>query len=288
MKFNRRDFLGLAAALGVSAAAEAEITFLKKLKPKFLDKIKPPSLKKLDPKFLHAPGRFTFVAINDIHLADAKSTGLINRAIDQIKADNEVKFVVVLGDITSSGQVEEFRLAKQSLDRLDKPYFCIPGNHDCTPGTADPLANFRAACGEPQWVQKDKGWTLIGLDTSEPGQVDGTVSPERIAWLQKVLEHTSESRPIALFTHHPLNPSTKGDRLKNADEVLGLFKGHALKLVASGHFHGNQAEVKDGALFMTTACCASSRGNHDNTKEKGYARIVFNKDQVDHQFVEVQ
>ncbi len=278
MKCNRRDFLAAAGLSLLTASAGAEIKFLQKLKP---------DLKKLKSKVFSGSGNFTFAAINDLHMLDAKSTSLLNRAVLQIKADESIKFVTVLGDVASDGRLEEFRLAKQCLDKLEKPYFCIPGNHDCTPGTSDPYANFRSVFGNTQWEYSDEGWLVIGLDTSAPGQVDGIVSPERLDWLKEVIRHTAKSRPIALMAHHPFNPSTKGKRVSNADEVLGLFSGMNLKLVAGGHYHGNQAEVKDGILFLTTACCASSRDNHDGTKEKGYRRFTIAKEAIEHQFVPV-
>lgn len=278
MKFSRREFLGTAGLLALASSAQAEWKLLKKLKP---------NLSKLKPKFIGAPGTISFAAINDIHALDAKSVSLLNHAIKEIKADKNLEFVAVLGDISSDGRLEEFRLAKQCLDKLEKPWYAIPGNHDLTPNVADPYANYKRLMGETQWTETAAGWRFIGLDTSVAGEVEGTVSPERIEWLQNILKHTGKDQPIALFTHHPLNPNTKS-RLTNADEVLGLFSGHHLRLVASGHFHGNQTEEKDGTLFITTACCASSRENHDGTKEKGYLRVDIKKDAVEHNFVVVK
>ncbi len=277
MKFSRRDFLGVAGLLALASNAQAEWKFLKKLKP---------DLSKLKPKFIGAPGTISFVAFNDIHIEDAKSASLLNHAVKTLKDDKSIEFVAVLGDISADGQLAQFRLAKQCLDKLEKPWHAIPGNHDLTANTADAYANYKGLMGDTNWTDEQSGWRFIGLDTCVAGQVEGNVSPERIEWLQNTLKHTAKDRPIALFTHHPLNPSSKS-RLKNADEVLALFSGHHLRLVASGHFHGNQAEEKDGVLFITTACLAFSRENHDKTTEKGYLRVDIKKDAVEHSFVVV-
>jgi len=272
MKFSRREFLGAAGLLAMASSAQAEWKLLKKLTPKFLG----------------APGTLSFAAINDIHITDAKSASLLSHAVKGIKADKNIEFVVVLGDVSSEGRLDEFRLAKQCLDKLEKPWHAIPGNHDLTANVADPYANYKRFMGDTQWTKDEAGWQFIGLDTCAAGAVEGTVSPAGIEWLKDALKHTGKDRPIALFTHHPLNPSSKDNRLTNADEVLGLFSGHHLRLVASGHFHGNQAEEKEGVLFITTACCASSRENHDKTTEKGYLRVDIKKDAVEHSFVVVK
>jgi len=90
-----------------------------------------------------------------------------------------------------------------------------------------------------------------------------------------------------LFCHHPLNPHTKAYRIKNADETLGLFADYKLKLIAAGHWHGNQMEQQDAATFTTTACCSSTRGNFDETPEMGYRLFHIQADVVETEFVVV-
>src|SRR5690242_20717872 len=38
--------------------------------------------------------------------------------------------VIVTGDLTGSGQPEEYAAAREALDVLPAPYYVIPGNHD--------------------------------------------------------------------------------------------------------------------------------------------------------------
>jgi predicted phosphodiesterase len=127
----------------------------------------------------------------------------------------------------------------------------------------------------------------MGIDTCNGTASDVTIPPERLEWIEKQLRKLKAERPIALFTHHPFNPNTKAYRVKNADETLALFANHNLKLVASGHYHGNQVEERNGILFITTACCASTRGNFDNTEARGYRIFRLDGDTIAHEFVEV-
>ena len=139
-----------------------------------------------------------------------------------------------------------------------------------------------------QWQDKSGGWVFVGFNSCEGTGSDVTVSPEQVAWLSKRVRKIDRDRPIALFAHHPFNPHTKNYRVKNAEEVLGLFGDHNLKLVATGHWHGNQVETRDGILFTTTACCSSTRGNFDDTTAKGYRLFHFDKKEVQTEFVTVQ
>ncbi len=271
MRLSRRQFIGLIGAAGLSSCAGTK---------RALGKITPDI-------HLGGNGPLCFVALNDLHVLDAKSTGIVNRAVKQINADKDVDFVAVLGDIATDGKIGELKLAKGSLDRLEKPYFCVPGNHDIEARALDPCGSYRGTFGELQWTEGEEGWLFMGIDTCNGTASDVTVPQERMDWIAKQLKHTKKGRPIAVFCHHPFNPNSKAYRVQNADDVLALFAEHNLKLVAAGHYHGNQAEVRDGVLFTTTACCASTRGNFDNTEAKGYRRFRMDKQEIGHEFVEV-
>lgn len=273
MKLTRRHFLGLTAGLGLSGCAATD------------------QIARITP---HIPIPFTddtplaFATINDTHLLDAKSMGIVNRAVADINAHEEVRFTVVLGDVATDGQWQELRLAKSCFDRLEQPYFVVPGNHDVHPGSPDIYANYTKTFGDTQWTEDEEGWLFMGIDTCNGTASDVTVPAERMAWIERRLRRVGEKRPIALFTHHPFNPGTKAYRVKNADEVLGLFAGHDLRLVASGHYHGNQVEERDGVLFTTTACCSTTRDNFDGTKEKGYRVYRLGEDgALTHDFMPV-
>ncbi|MEA3365505.1 MAG: metallophosphoesterase, partial [Candidatus Hydrogenedentes bacterium] len=128
MRFTRRQFLGLSVGLGLASCAK-----VKKVVPDV-------NLSRLKPSF--GGGDFTFAAINDVHVLDAKSVGIVNEAVRRINADDRVQFTVVLGDIATDGRFEELNLAKVAFDRLEKPYFSVPGNHDVYMKAKDIFGNY--------------------------------------------------------------------------------------------------------------------------------------------------
>ncbi len=259
MQMNRRQFFVLTGALGWAGLARAQ-----------------------------SAGAFSFAAVNDLHLTDEASTAALGKAVDAINAREDVAFTAVLGDVSSSALPTELALVKSALDRLRKPYYAVPGNHDRAPkrkGHVEDL--FEKTFGPANWVRDHGDWTLIGIDSCTGTASEVTLSVGRLLWLKQHLEKIPKTRPIALFLHHPLNPHAVAYRIKNAEDVLALFAQHNLKLSASGHFHGNQVEEQNGILYTTTACCTSTRGNHDGTTAKGYRLFHCRDGQVTTEFVEV-
>lgn len=273
MRISRRQFVGLVGLAGLSGCARLGLN-------KVADKVKSIDV------MPGSPGKLTFAVIGDIHVLDARSTGIVNHAMDMMNANADIRFTVMCGDLATDGNLSELNLAKQSLDRCKHPVYAIPGNHDVCMKSKDIYANFRKQYPESDWHHEDESWLFMGIDSTNEAKSDVSIRPDQIEFIQEQLKKTNAKRPIALFSHHPFNPSTKY-RVQNADEVLGLFAGHNLKLVAAGHFHGNQEETKDGVLFTTTACCSTTRDNHDGTKSKGYRLFHIEKETVTTEYVEV-
>jgi predicted phosphodiesterase len=267
LRISRRNFIGMVGASTLGACARGD----KKKKAEKRGK----------------PDGHTFATVGDLHVLDARSTAIVSRCVRMINDDHRVSFTAILGDLATDGKLPELNLARSALDGLVQPYFCVPGNHDVDPTQTDDLANYENALGEARWDEGVMGWVFVGLNTCESTKSDVVVQPEEVAWLEKALRGINQRRPIALLAHHPFNPHSKAYRVKNADDVLGMFSGHNLRMVASGHFHGNQEERQDGILFTTTACCSSTRGNFDGTEAKGYRTFRVNKGEVETEFVEV-
>jgi len=264
MKLTRRNFLGLVGAFGLGGCAGRRRLGLG-----------------------GSPGRLTFAAINDVHVLDTRSTTIVNRAVKGINANPDVAFTVVLGDVATDGKLEELRLARMCFDGLERPWFAVPGNHDVFTRAENIYANYMNAFDGMNWLEQDEGWLFMGFNSCEGDGSDVTVSREQMNWIAKRLKKIRQGRPIALFAHHPFNPTSKAYRVINAEEVLGLFSGHNLKLVATGHYHGNQIEGRDSVLFTTTACCSTTRPNFDGTEEKGYRLFHLDGEDIDTEFVEV-
>ncbi|MCK5862209.1 MAG: metallophosphoesterase [Candidatus Hydrogenedentes bacterium] len=236
----------------------------------------------------NAADSFTFAAINDTHIKDAPSVDILNETVARINKDTRINFSCILGDIATGGTQEELALAQKALKNLDTPIFAVPGNHDVFLDAPDIYANYVTAFGPIHWIHKQNDWAFIGFSSCDGTKSDVTVGKEELTWLQESLKEIAPQQPIALFCHHPLNPNSKAYRIQNADDILALFSGHNLKMVASGHWHGNQLEDQDEISFATTACCSTTRSNFDKTTAKGYRLFHIQGDTVTTEFVVVQ
>jgi len=272
MKVSRRNFLGFSALAGLAGCARIENSKLGKITPEFE---------------FGDDGILKFATIGDLHMLDSRSAGIVGRAVNQINNDDAIDFTVVLGDLTSHGTLPETNLAQQALSRLVKPHYCIPGEHDNNPATENKYEFYQRAFKKALWRENNAGWVLIGLDTCDGTASLTTVPQASLDWLKDQLDHTEKKKPIALFTHHPLGPNTKGERASNAEDVLARFAGYNLKLVASGHYHGNQEEERDGVLFVTTACCSATVDNDDGTNEKGFRVFTMEGESITGEFITV-
>jgi predicted phosphodiesterase len=196
--------------------------------------------------------RFTFAEINDLHVSDVRSTAIVTRAVDLINADKRIQFTVVCGDLARDGIPDELKLSDKALAQLSNSYYTIPGNHDYTDRDTycDVFGITRL-----NFVVDLGSWRFFGIDSREGGKTDATVSTSQIAWLRERLKETPRDKPIGLFSHHPFHINANY-RVVNADVVLNLFSVHNLKIVSSGHFHGNKACKHGTVLFTTTACCS--------------------------------
>lgn len=227
-----------------------------------------------------------FVAINDLHVKDPGSEAIVARAVEAINALEDIAFTVVVGDLGSFGAPEEMALAKVALDKLKAPYWCVPGNHDFAPKIENGYEHYDAAFTRRDWreASAENEWVFLGLNTCNEMKSDVTVPEDRLDELSRQLEVVDPKTPIALFGHHPFNPNTKAYRVRNAEQVIERFNGHNLRLVVSGHYHGNQVETRDNVTFITTACCATTRGNFDGTEERGFRVFEAAGEKTGHDF----
>jgi 3',5'-cyclic AMP phosphodiesterase CpdA len=233
--------------------------------------------------FRLGPRKFAFATLSDVHLKDAKSASIFTRALSGLNADPEVRFVVLLGGLASSGLYRELNMAKVCLQSLKKPFFIVPGDGDLEPGVPDSYGNLKRVFEDYDWTEREGGWTFIGLDSC--GGPDKSLRPDRMDWLKRKVRRIGHGRPIALFSYHPLSPSTGEKRLANAEEVLALFKGHNLRLVASSSVCANKVETVGDTLFVTSAACSTTVSNSDGSADKGYRVFRVSDGQLTSEFM---
>jgi Icc protein len=138
---------------------------------------------------------------------------------------------LVTGDNTDDGSVEGYRRLLRALEPLDAPVLAVAGNHDRPTVMAEVFgASTEAEVG---------AWRIVGVDSSRPAQVHGTVDVAATTARLDALA-AQDRRPTVLAIHHaPSPPSTNPwFQLDGAGDLLDELRLRPqVQLVVSGHLH---------------------------------------------------
>ena len=232
-----------------------------------------------------------FAVISDPHLdikgknrvkMSAVSVECLRETIKDINQEQELAFVLVVGDLLQDGEWENAQVAKSLLDQLFVPYYIICGNHDFKPilkkqrdgfhyMSVEEFVKFFNGHGFDNTNKRyyalriKPGLRLIGLDSclpTEPQKWGGILPKEQLLWLDKQLtDHANELNLI--FIHHSIIRWSSDELpggtkqwfcIDNDVEVKTLLSNHAkaAPLVINGHRHiGLNVKELNGVNYFT-------------------------------------
>lgn len=194
------------------------------------------------------------MAIRLAHLSDIHFGGENVGAVAAAQAylnDQAFDLVVVTGDLTRFGEVEEFRAAAGWLQGVRPPKLVTPGNHDA-PYLAwgqrifTPFARYEAAIGPaPAQTHLDEGFAVRGLNTARGAQArlnwsKGQISPRQVQAAVDWFAAAPQARVRIVACHHPLTEMIGGPmtaRVWNGERAARDFAEAKVDLVLSGHIH---------------------------------------------------
>jgi len=148
------------------------------------------------------------VQISDTHISIEAPQRMIDlencvQAINKLTEPPDL--IIHTGDIAHNGQAQEYHSARQLLDKLDAPYFVMPGNRDLREPLLNEFLDHRYKLPEQGWVQysiEDYSVRLIMVDTVSEHSNKGELCETRLQHLEQML-FADASKPVALFLHHP-------------------------------------------------------------------------------------
>jgi 3',5'-cyclic-AMP phosphodiesterase len=202
---------------------------------------------------------YTIAHISDLHCGDPHfQPSLLERAISEI---NEMapRAVVCTGDLTVFGFKEEYRLAREYLDRIECPsVVVIPGNHD---SRNVGFVHFEDLFGDRNSVLKVDDCTVVAIDSSEPDLDHGQIGRGRYSWIEEQFAPPAEFRIFVM--HHHLLPVPGTGRERNivydAGDVIECLQGAQVDLVLSGHKHVPYAWRLEDMFVVNTGTVSSIR-----------------------------
>lgn len=186
---------------------------------------------------------FKFALITDLHLVQNNQEPLedLLKCINSINSQDDLDFVLVLGDNTGEGDKASLVAAKKTLDGLNKKYYIVSGNHETKWSTSGATA-FTEVFGSERFDFEHKGFRFLGFATGPIiRMMDGHVGADDLAWLDKELAKNPTQKSI-ICTHYPLTPTD----VDNWYEATDILRKYNVKLIVSGHYHSNRQMLYDG------------------------------------------
>lgn len=213
-----------------------------------------------------APVKFKFGVLADSH----KDLASLEKALMQA-AEEGVKFVVMMGDLSDTGTAEELEATKQVLENSGLTYYAMPGDHDLWDSRDkenDAAKNFVQTFKETyKSISYDNVRLILIYNSDNYLGLDGL----QLKWIEDELERVSAVAPELLFVFaptplfHPSSDHVMGKvnpKLSSqAEHLMTTFKRFGVDLVFSAdtHFFSKYSEPKNELDMVTVGAVTSEK-----------------------------
>ncbi|WP_251091671.1 metallophosphoesterase [Streptomyces sp. Caat 7-52] len=194
--------------------------------------------------------------LSDTHIdsgpRSVERTQAVMRYLEDLPYDLDA--VLVTGDITDHGLPSEYERARR-LFSSRHPVLLCPGNHDSRDAFRTHLLAQEGATTPVNQVLRSADVVIAVCDSSVPGKDEGFLSDETLAWLEDVLDRTSDRTPVLIGFHHPPAqlhvPFVDGIRQFGAERLAALADRHRnIAAFLCGHAHTAAATVFAGRPLL--------------------------------------
>ncbi|MBA3728819.1 MAG: metallophosphoesterase [Actinobacteria bacterium] len=229
--------------------------------------------------------------ISDIHCGELTFQPEMMRSTIERVNRMAPDVVVVAGDLTAAGYEWEFEEAAEWLNALESPMVVIPGNHDSRnvgyihfrKHFGDRFSRFRRAFDPARGERlRATGFTVVGVDSSDPDINEGHVGRERYPWIREQFDEPDDVKIFAIHHHLVSIPGTGRERniITDAGDLLALLSRVDIDLVISGHKHVPYFWGLNGILVCNSGTAATKR-------VRGLTPPSWNEIQVDASTIKV-
>ena len=234
--------------------------------------------------FLHA------IVTSDLHYTEDKNVfagvvpgmayaGKITDAMITHVIASAPDVFIMTGDNTNGGSARDVAALVKKLQMIRDagiPVIVTMGNHDLDHMTSkkfvecyEPLMDIverDAASFSYVTIVNDVVFLAMDDSTATKGNY-GFYSDETLAWMFTMLEKYAD-HPIVYLSHHNVlfgqdDPKSKSYRIQNVG-LVDLLKAHRVKLLLTGHLHGQRITESDGMYEIVSAMPLSGRHLYGN------------------------
>jgi 3',5'-cyclic AMP phosphodiesterase CpdA len=206
------------------------------------------------------------VQISDIHVGPQFKKDVFEKAVQEINK-MEPDAVIVTGDLTENGMLNEFERVKEYLKQIkNKNLIVLSGNHDYRNTGYLLFKKFFPS----KTIHEFDDAVIVTLGTARPDRDEGEVGYRQNLWLLRTLSKYTNKTKIMAMHHHLISiPDTGSDKIivLDAGDVLQTALTASVNLVLCGHKH-RPWMWNLGSLTIAYAGTTSSermRGLFENT-----------------------
>ena len=194
----------------------------------------------------------------------------------------KLDLLLVTGDLVHDETKQGYLVLRELVEAMGVPACYLPGNHD------DPeimQSVFSCVPRNGITTSDQDSWTVVLLDSSIRGRVEGEIKPETLSRFADCLTENKHKHVLIALHHHVIDVQSAwidSLNLRNNGELLRLLSDFPnVKLVLNGHIHQELDVQRDSIRFLgSPATCFQFRANQekaqiDNTLV-GFRHIVLN------------
>lgn len=225
--------------------------------------------------------------ISDAHFG-AHDSVIAAELLEELNA-GAYDVVVISGDLTQRGRVEQFQAASMWLDRIAAPILVVPGNHDVP--LYDIYTRFlhprdrylTHICSVLEPTYFDAELAICGLDSTKTFTTKhGRVTVEQAARIAKKLISLGDRWKIVV-AHHPfiVPEHHEDDRIEGADAALPMFEAAGVDLILTGHLHTQSVGGRNDAHSIIAVAAGTCMSDRLRGEPQSYNRLKFDGDCVE-------
>jgi calcineurin-like phosphoesterase family protein len=209
-------------------------------------------------KLNNAADDFQFVIVSD--RTGGHRPGVFSRAVEQINL-LQPEFVMSVGDLIEGNKEDKAKLADEwrefqgFIERLQMPFFYVPGNHDISNKTEKGL--WEEKFGRRYYHFLYRNVLFCMMDTEDPpGAAEGRMSPDQTSYFKKVLDENRSVRWTIVSLHKPIWTAANLEKTGWLD-VEQALAGRPYTVFA-GHIHHYKRFIRNGQRYYQLATTGGS------------------------------
>ncbi len=184
------------------------------------------------------------------------------------------EFVMTVGDLIEGNNPKPEVVDKQwndfdaQVDRLEMPFFYVPGNHDLRPvgGTKILEKKWHERLGKTYYHFRyhDVLFLCVSTEDFPPKQeytwANSYIGKQQVEYFEKVLEENKDVRWTLVFMHEPLFEKAFYKNYNNNgwEGIEAALQGRKYTVLA-GHTHTHNKKIRKGQRYITLATTGGGR-----------------------------